>query len=75
MATDALRQLLLERAGYRVRVCEFVAAEHTAKNVMLIATRRERSADREGWRAGPAHRGTEILLWNRTAGLEQLFLG
>jgi len=30
----------LERAGYRVRVSEFVAAEHTAKNVMLIATRR-----------------------------------
>lgn len=41
MATDALRALLLEREGYRVRVTEFVAAEHTAKNVMLIATRRE----------------------------------
>ena len=40
MATDALRALLLEREGYRVRVTEFVAAEHTAKNVMLIATRR-----------------------------------
>jgi len=41
MATDALRALLLEREGYRVRVTEFVAAEHTAKNVMLIATRRQ----------------------------------
>jgi hypothetical protein len=40
MATDALRALLLERAGYVVRMSEFVAAEHTAKNVMLIATRR-----------------------------------
>jgi len=40
IATDALRALLLERAGYRVRVSEFIAAEHTAKNVMLIATRR-----------------------------------
>lgn len=40
MATDALRALLLERAGYRVRVSEFIAAEHTAKNVMIIATRR-----------------------------------
>jgi len=40
MATDALRALLLEREGYRVRVTEFVAAEHTAKNVMLIATKR-----------------------------------
>jgi hypothetical protein len=41
MATDALRTLLLEREGYRVRVVEFVSLEHTAKNVMLIATRRE----------------------------------
>lgn len=41
MATDSLRALLLEREGYRVRVVEFVAAEHTAKNVMLIATRRK----------------------------------
>jgi hypothetical protein len=40
IATDALRALLLEHAGYRVRVSEFVAAEHTAKNVMIIATRR-----------------------------------
>lgn len=42
MATDALRALLLEQAGYKVRVSEFVAAEHTAKNVMLIATRRQK---------------------------------
>lgn len=41
MATDALRALLLEKAGYRVRVTEFVAAEHTAKNVMLIASKRD----------------------------------
>ena len=40
IATDALRALLLERAGYRVRVCEFVAPEHTAKNIMLIASLR-----------------------------------
>ena len=40
MATDALRALLMERAGYLVRMSEFVAAEHTAKNVMLIATKR-----------------------------------
>jgi len=47
MATDALRALLLERSGYRVRVSEFVAAEHTAKNVMLIATKREGSLSAE----------------------------
>jgi len=47
MATDALRALLLERAGYRVRVSEFVAAEHTAKNVMLIATKRRDTPSEE----------------------------
>ena len=46
IATDALRVLLLERAGYRVSVSEFVAAEHTAKNVMLAATLRTDGADR-----------------------------
>ena len=40
MATDALRCLLLEQNGYRVRISEFVAPEHTAKNVMLIATKK-----------------------------------
>ena len=44
IVTDALRVLLLERAGYRVRVAEFVAAEHTAKNVILLATRRPQPA-------------------------------
>jgi SAM-dependent methyltransferase len=39
IVTDALRALLMERAGYCVRVCEFVAPEHTAKNIMIIATR------------------------------------
>jgi len=39
IATDALRALLIEREGYLVRMSEFVAAEHTAKNVMLIATK------------------------------------
>ena len=47
MATDALRALLLERSGYRVRVSEFVAAEHTAKNVMLIATQRREALPAE----------------------------
>ena len=39
LITDALRAAALETAGYRVDVIEFVAAEHTAKNVMLRAVR------------------------------------
>ena len=37
--TDALRALLLEWAGYRTKVFEFISTEHTAKNTMIAATR------------------------------------
>lgn len=39
-ATDALRTLVLEHAGYRVKVVEFVGTEHSGKNVLLAAVRR-----------------------------------
>ena len=45
--TDSLRALLLESAGYRVKVFEFVSNEHTRKNTMLAAVRREGAADAE----------------------------
>jgi SAM-dependent methyltransferase len=35
--TDALRAQLLEWAGYRTKVFEFVSTEHTAKNLMIAA--------------------------------------
>ncbi len=44
-ATDALRALLLEWAGYDTKVFEFISTEHTAKNLMITATKR----------AGPIH--------------------
>lgn len=37
--TDALRAQLLEWAGYRTKVFEFVSTEHTAKNLMISAQR------------------------------------
>jgi SAM-dependent methyltransferase len=37
--TDALRAQLLEWAGYRTRVIEFISTEHTAKNTMITAVR------------------------------------
>jgi hypothetical protein len=40
--TDAARARLLELAGYDVQVVEFVALEHTPKNVLLRATRTDR---------------------------------
>lgn len=37
--TDGLRALVLEWAGYRVRLTEFVSSEHTPKNLLLTAVR------------------------------------
>jgi hypothetical protein len=42
MLTDSLRALLLQAAGYDTQVFEFVSLEHTAKNKMILAVRRER---------------------------------
>ena len=39
-ATDALRSLLLEWAGYDTKAFEFISTEHTAKNLMIAATKR-----------------------------------
>lgn len=38
-ATDGLRALFLEWAGYRTKILEFVASEHTPKNLMIAAIR------------------------------------
>ncbi|HEX6184112.1 MAG TPA: SAM-dependent methyltransferase [Pyrinomonadaceae bacterium] len=43
--TDSLRALLLEGAGYRVKVFEFVNAEHTRKNTMIAAVRHKGAPD------------------------------
>ncbi len=39
LVTDALRAQLLELAGYRTQRVEFVALEHTAKNVLIRAVK------------------------------------
>ena len=41
MVTDSLRALLLEALGYDAQVFEFVALEHTSKNKMILAARRD----------------------------------
>lgn len=46
MVTDSLRALLLEGEGYATQVFEFVALEHTSKNKMILATRRDGAPDR-----------------------------
>jgi hypothetical protein len=39
MVTDGLRDLLLQYAGYRTKVIEFVSDVNTPKNVMIVATK------------------------------------
>jgi hypothetical protein len=47
--TDALRAQLLEWAGYRTRVMEFISTEHTAKNTMITAVKaRGRGTEDDG---------------------------
>jgi len=54
LVTDALRAQLLELAGYRTQLVEFVELEHTPKNVLIRAVR--------GRRPGPdARRSYEAL--------------
>ncbi|KAL7546530.1 hypothetical protein ACHAWF_009942 [Thalassiosira exigua] len=42
VVTDAMRAILLEIAGYSTQVFEFIGGEHTAKNVMICATKDKR---------------------------------
>lgn len=41
MLTDTIRALLLKAYGYETKVFEFVALEHTSKNKMILATKRQ----------------------------------
>jgi hypothetical protein len=43
--TDALRAQLLEWAGYRTKVFEFISTEHTAKNLMIAAIKAHAPGD------------------------------
>jgi hypothetical protein len=43
---DSLRALLLEAAGYKVQVFEFIGGEHTSKNVMITAVKNASGIDR-----------------------------
>ncbi len=44
--TDALRAALLEWAGYDAQVMEFIAPEHTSKNLMITAVKTKGRHDR-----------------------------
>lgn len=65
LVTDSVRASLLESAGYSVQILEFIALEHTAKNLMIRAVKRggkasprppsaEYAAFRDFWHIKPA---------------------
>jgi SAM-dependent methyltransferase len=76
-ATDGLRALFLEWAGYRTKLMEFVGGEHTPKNLMIAAVRegeafrdeavRKRIVDLKAF-LGIEHHALDVLLTqtNRT---------
>jgi hypothetical protein len=45
--TDTLRCLYLEAWGYQTRIQEFVGTEHTAKNLLIVASRARRPGPRK----------------------------
>jgi SAM-dependent methyltransferase len=45
--TDALRCMYLDASGYVTRVTEFIALEHTAKNLLIIAAKNPKPVDRD----------------------------
>lgn len=44
IVTDSIRALLLESAGYKTSVFDFIATEHTPKNVMIAGVKQSRLA-------------------------------
>lgn len=46
--TDGLRALFLEAAGYETKIAEFVATEHTARNLLISAVRLDAAAGANG---------------------------
>jgi SAM-dependent methyltransferase len=71
LVTDAFRAALLELHGYRADVIEFVAAEHTARNVMIRAERRPRPDARARERAQAAYDELRPL-WRAPGAAERL---
>lgn len=45
LLTDGIRAMILESQGYSTRVLEFVAIEHTAKNLMIVGIRTGKKKD------------------------------
>ena len=45
ITTDAIRALLLDAHGYKTKVFEFIATEHTPKNVLIVAIKLDKKIE------------------------------
>ncbi len=45
MITDGLRALLLEAHGYKTRIFEFIATDHTPKNLLIVGQKSKQERD------------------------------
>ena len=60
--TDAIRANLLEEAGYDTQVMEFIEMEHTPKNILIRAVRRQEKREDSGISELTAALGVETTL-------------
>lgn len=60
--TDAIRANLLEEAGYDTQVLEFIDMEHTPKNILIRAVRRQEKREDSGISQLTAALGVETTL-------------
>lgn len=71
LVTDALRAKLLEAHGYKVQVVEFIAMEHTAKNLLIRAIKQEVSEEELSKKQEEFRKFKEELGLNAEVYLEQ----
>jgi SAM-dependent methyltransferase len=60
MVTDGLRALLLEGQGYEAKIFEFVALEHTSKNKMILAVKKNDTGNPASARAAALSQVREL---------------
>jgi hypothetical protein len=66
--TDAIRSLILRLNGYKTKVFEFISAEHTPKNVMIVAHKEKQTEEQIN------KSRAEISYLKQMFGLEKHFL-
>ncbi|MFP6762981.1 MAG: methyltransferase, partial [Planctomycetaceae bacterium] len=72
LATDSLRALALEILGYRTQVVEFIDMDHTAKNLLIRAVKRDSCSSSQNllteYRALRSSFGTDAIALEQSLG-------